>query len=66
MSVQTPEFTGHVIWALYNDPNLINTISDKVMSVTKEQIQKAARTYLTANNRTVITTVPKPRAGGAQ
>jgi len=50
----------------HNDPNLINTASDKLMSVTKEQIQKAARTYLTANNRTVITTIPKPRAGGAQ
>lgn len=20
--VETPEFTGHIIWALYNDPNL--------------------------------------------
>ena len=28
----------------YNDPNVINTASDKLMSVTKEQIQKAART----------------------
>ena len=50
----------------YNDPNVINTASDKLMSVTKEQIQKAARTYLIPTNRTVITTVPKPRAGGAQ
>ncbi len=50
----------------YNDPNVINTASDKLMSVTKEQIQKAARTYLTANNRTVVTTLPKPRTGGAQ
>jgi predicted Zn-dependent peptidase len=50
----------------YNDPNVINTASDKLMSVTKEQIQKAARTYLVDTNRTVITTIPKPRAGGAQ
>jgi predicted Zn-dependent peptidase len=50
----------------YNDPNVINTASDKLMSVTKEQIQKAARTYLIPTNRTVIITTPKPRAGGAQ
>ncbi len=50
----------------YNDPNVINTGNDKLMSVTKEQIQKVARTYLTEANRTVITTVPKPRAGGPQ
>src|SRR5262249_22166708 len=47
----------------YNDPNVINTGNDKLMSVTKEQIQKAARTYLIDSNRTVLTTVPKPRAG---
>jgi predicted Zn-dependent peptidase len=50
----------------YNDPNVINTGNDKLMSVTKEQIQKAARTYLVDANRTVLTTVPKPRTGGAQ
>jgi predicted Zn-dependent peptidase len=50
----------------YNDPNVVNTASDKLMSVTKEQIQKAARTYLVDTNRTVITTIPKPREGGAQ
>jgi predicted Zn-dependent peptidase len=50
----------------YNDPNVVNTANDKLMSVTKEQIQKAAQTYLIDTNRTVITTVPKPRAGGAQ
>ena len=50
----------------YNDPNVINTGNDKLMSVTKEQIQKAARTYLIDSNRTVLTTVPKPQAGGAQ
>jgi len=36
------------------------------LSVTKEQIQKVARTYLTDANRTVLITVPKPRTGGAQ
>jgi predicted Zn-dependent peptidase len=50
----------------YNDPNVINTGNDKLMSVTKDQIQKAARTYLTEANRTVLITVPKPGKGGAQ
>ncbi len=50
----------------YNDPNVVNTANDKLMSVTKEQIQKAARTYLIESNRTILTTVPKPRTGGAQ
>src|SRR3989442_10353540 len=50
----------------YNDPNVINTGNDKLMSVTKEQIQKASRTYLIDSNRTVLTTVPKPQAGGEQ
>src|SRR5205823_13096869 len=46
----------------YSDPNVINTGSDKLMAVTKEQIQRVARTYLTEANRTVVTTVPKPPA----
>jgi len=50
----------------YGDPNVINTGNDKLMGVTKEQIQKVARTYLIDTNRTVITTIPKPRTGGAQ
>jgi len=50
----------------YNDPNVINTGNDKLLSVTKEQIQKAARTYLIESNRTVLTTVPKPKTGGAK
>jgi zinc protease len=50
----------------YNDPNVANTGNDKLMSVTKDQILKAARTYLIDSNRTVLTTVPKPRTGGAQ
>jgi zinc protease len=50
----------------YNDPNVINTGNDKLMSVTKDQIQKAAQKYLTDANRTVLTTIPKPRTGGPQ
>ena len=50
----------------YGDANVINTGNDKLMAVTKEQIQKAARLYLTDANRTVVTTVPKPEAGGGK
>lgn len=50
----------------YNDPGLINSYGQKFRAVTKEQIQRAVRTYLTDANRTVILTVPTPRtAGGA-
>jgi zinc protease len=50
----------------YNDPNVVNSGNDKLLSITKEQIQRAARNYLIDSNRTVLTTVPKPKAGGAQ
>ncbi len=45
----------------YNDPGLINTIEDKYNAVTKEDIQRVAKTYFAETNRTVITTVPKPK-----
>jgi zinc protease len=48
----------------YNDPNLINEIEDKFARVTKDDIQRVARTYFKDTNRTVVTTVPKPK--GAQ
>lgn len=44
--------------ALYNDPNRINTEYEKRLAVTAADIQKAARAYLRAGNRIVITTVP--------
>jgi predicted Zn-dependent peptidase len=55
----------------YNDPGLINTFEAKLRSVTKADLQRVARTYLTEANRTVITTTPKAAAparpsGGAQ
>jgi predicted Zn-dependent peptidase len=46
----------------YGDANLVNEIEGKYNSVTKEDIQRVARTYFKDTNRTVITTVPKPRA----
>ena len=43
----------------YGDANLINEIEGKYNSVTKEDIQRVARTYFKDTNRSVITTVPK-------
>jgi zinc protease len=51
------------VWTVYyNDPNLINTRLDKVSAVTKEDVQRVANKFLTAANRTVVVTVPKPKA----
>jgi len=47
----------------YGDPKLINTLEDKINAVTKEDIQRVARTYLKPTNRTVIVTQPKARGG---
>ena len=49
----------------YNDPNLINTQLDKMMAVTKEDVQRVARKYLQANYRTVGIAIPKPKTMGA-
>ncbi len=46
----------------YNNANLINDVEDKYNRVTKEDIQRVARTYFKDTSRTVITTVPKPLA----
>jgi predicted Zn-dependent peptidase len=45
----------------YNEPNLINTRLDKVEAVTKADVQRVADKYLTAANRTVVITMPKPK-----
>ena len=47
----------------YGDPKLINTLEEKINAVTKEDIQRVARTYLKPTNRTVIVTLPKARGG---
>ena len=47
--------------SIYGDPNLINTRFSKIQSVSKEDIERVAKTYLTQNNRTVVTTLPKPK-----
>ena len=45
----------------YNEPALINTVLDKIARVTKADLQRVATNYLRATNRTVITTIPKPK-----
>ncbi len=51
---------------IYGDPNLINTRFDKIQNVGKEDIQRVAKTYLTEENRTVVTTLPQPKAETAK
>ncbi len=46
----------------YNEPGLINTREEKIEKVTKNDIQRVARKYLTDANRTVIITMPKKAA----
>jgi zinc protease len=54
------------VWTVYyNDPNLINTRLDKVSAVTKADVQRVAQKYLAATNRTVVVTMPKPKAAAA-
>ncbi len=50
---------------IYGDPNLINTRFGKIQSVGKADIERVAKTYLTEENRTVVTTLPKPKAAEA-
>ena len=42
----------------FDDPNLINTAVDKQDAVTVEQVNRAAKTYLVRDQRTVVITVP--------
>jgi len=49
----------------YNDPNLINTRFEKIAAVTKADVQRVAKEYLKAANRTVALTTPKAKAAGA-
>lgn len=46
----------------YNEPNLINVRLDKVAAVTKEDVQRVANKYLIDTNRTVVITMPQPKA----
>jgi zinc protease len=63
-AIQLAEFA-----ASYGDASLINQRVERLMKVTAADVQRAARTYLTPENRTVVVTVPKVAAktnGGAR
>ena len=47
----------------FNDPNLINTRTEKILKVTAADVQRVAQKYLTKENRSVIVTMPKASAG---
>jgi predicted Zn-dependent peptidase len=51
-------------YALYfNDPGRINTRWSQLSSLNAADVQRVANLYLTAENRSVIITRPKPAAG---
>jgi zinc protease len=47
----------------YNEPDLINTVLDKIARVGKTDLQRVAATYLNESNRSVIITLPKSKPG---
>jgi predicted Zn-dependent peptidase len=46
----------------FNDPNRINTYTDRILKVTAADVQRVAQKYLTKENRSVIITMVKPAA----
>lgn len=51
------------LWTVfYNNSNLINERLDRVAAVTRADVQRVAIQYLTATNRTVVVTMPKPKS----
>jgi predicted Zn-dependent peptidase len=46
----------------FHDPDLINTVLAKYSEITPSDIQRVARQYLGANERTVVRTDPKAQA----
>jgi len=49
----------------WNNPNKINTQAEDIAAVTVSDVQRVARQYLTAQNRTVVTTMPKAATAAA-
>jgi zinc protease len=50
----------------YNDPGVINTRYERIAAVTAADVQRVAKQYLVAANRSVVITMPKPAAPAAQ
>jgi zinc protease len=48
--------------SMYDDPNRINTSTDKLAAVTPADIQRVAKAYLRSDNRVVMTTFPEAAA----
>ncbi len=46
-------------WTFHKNTGLVNTMVDEYLAVTKEDIIKAAKKYLTKDNRVVLTYLPK-------
>lgn len=49
----------------YDNPNLINTVWQKYQNVEKGDLQRVAKKYFNEGNRTVIITMPKPKAAAS-
>jgi zinc protease len=49
----------------YNDPGVINTRYERIAAVTAADVQRVAKQYLVATNRSVVITTPKAAAPGA-
>ena len=49
----------------FDDPNLINTIEQKYAAVTRQDLLRVANQYFDSTNRSVITTLPKPKTAAA-
>ena len=49
----------------YNDPGVINTRYERIAAVTAADVQRVAKQYLVASNRSVVITMPKAAAPGA-
>ena len=56
-STQARAITLGIYTVFYDDPNLINTRLDKVIAVTKADVQRVAQQYLTPANRAVVIAV---------
>ena len=59
-----PGFSAGAI--VYNDPNRINTSNARIATATPADIQRVAREYLSAAQRTVVFTTPKAQAAPAK
>jgi predicted Zn-dependent peptidase len=49
----------------FGEPGRINTRWDRLGKFSAADVQRVAKQYLTAENRTVVISMPKPAAGSA-